>query len=129
MKRISLRLAAIGWTSSLLMPKAAVNQTEFAALSIRRPYHPSISDLARGENTLTAEFAFIASAGFGVSLCELVSSGPEIGISLQQFPKSEILLGGFGVGYAVSHIGLPEKTRRREVGRTRPDFYWICTSL
>src|SRR5438093_11936625 len=50
------------------MPKAAVNQTEFAALSIRRPYHPSNSDLARGEYTLTTEFAFIASAGFGVSL-------------------------------------------------------------
>src|SRR5437762_3234429 len=49
------------------MPKAAVNQTEFAALSIRRPYQPSISDVARGENTLAAEFTFIASAGFGVS--------------------------------------------------------------
>ena len=75
MKRISLRLAAIGSTNSLLMPKAAVNQTEFAALSIRRPYHPSNSDLARGENTLTTEFTFIASAGFGVSLRDLVPSG------------------------------------------------------
>src|SRR5439155_22576132 len=53
---------------SLLKPKGAANQTQFAAFSNPRPYHPRNSDLARGENTLTTEFAFIASAGFGVSL-------------------------------------------------------------
>jgi hypothetical protein len=53
------------------MPKAAVNQTELAASIIRRPYQRSISDLARGENSRTTEFAAIASPGFGVSFASL----------------------------------------------------------
>ena len=50
------------------MPNAAVNHSEFAAFSIRRPYHSSISALARGENRRTIESAAITSGGFGVSL-------------------------------------------------------------
>src|SRR5215472_19121092 len=57
----------MGSTNSAVTPNAAVNHTELAQSSIRRPYQPSNSALLRGENSRTTDRSAIASAGLGVS--------------------------------------------------------------
>src|SRR6266705_3252550 len=66
-KRIWSRRSAIGSTNSAVTPKAAVNHTEFALSSIRRPYQPSNSAVLRGENSRAIDFSEMTSAGLGVS--------------------------------------------------------------
>src|SRR5215467_10201040 len=66
-KRIWSRCLAMGSTNSAVTPNAAVNHTELAQSSIRRPYQPSNSALLRGENSRTTDRSAIASAGLGVS--------------------------------------------------------------
>ena len=66
-KRIWSRRLAIGSTKSAVTPNAAVNHTEFAQSSIRRPYQPSNSAVFRGENSRTIDLSKMTSAGLGVS--------------------------------------------------------------
>src|SRR5262245_66416198 len=71
------------------MPKAAVNQIELAALSMRRPYQPSISALARGENRRATDFVLITSAGLGVSVASAARAVLMSGSVLISFQNSK----------------------------------------
>src|SRR5215813_677330 len=91
-KRIWSRRLAIGSTRSAVTPNAAVNHTEFAQSSIRRPYQPSSSAVLRGENSRTIDLSEMTSAGLGVSAIAPALAAASSGLVFTSFQYSKYWL-------------------------------------
>src|SRR5262249_35625111 len=109
------RCLAIVSTTSAVTPNAAVNHTELAQSSIRRPYQPSNSALLRGEKSRTTDRSAIASAGLGVSPIAPALAAASSGSVFTSFPYSKYCFAVAGSATRCPQFVRPRKPAAREV--------------